>query len=73
MRKFIWLTLIIATLVTSMFLVTNVHASTPVSGAITLDTTWTKANSPYMLTGTVTVNSGVTLTIEPGATVDLAS
>ena len=73
MRKFIWLTLIIATLVTSMFLVANVHASTPVSGAITLDTTWTKANSPYMLTGTVTVNSGATLTIEPGVTVDLAS
>jgi hypothetical protein len=73
MRKLIWLTLIIATLVASLFIVSNVHASTPVSGTITVDTTWTQANSPYALTGTVYVNSGVTLTIQPGVTVDLYS
>ncbi|MCL4430157.1 MAG: hypothetical protein M1167_05335 [Chloroflexi bacterium] len=73
MRKLIWLTLITATLVTSLFLVANVHASTPVSGTINVDTTWTQANSPYTLTGTVLVNSGVTLTIQPGVTVDLGS
>jgi parallel beta-helix repeat protein len=72
MRKLIWLTLIIATLVTSMFLVANVHASTSVSGTIAADTTWTKANSPYILTGSLTVNPGITLTIEPGTTVDLS-
>lgn len=72
MRKLIWLTLIIATLVTSLFLVANVHAATSVSGTISQDTTWAKANSPYLLTGSVTVNPGVTLTIEPGTTVDLA-
>jgi hypothetical protein len=60
-------------LVTSLFLVVDVHASTPVSGTITQDTTWTQANSPYIFIGSVTVNSGVTLTIEPGTTVDLAS
>ncbi|MCL5948996.1 MAG: right-handed parallel beta-helix repeat-containing protein [Candidatus Bathyarchaeota archaeon] len=70
MRKLIWLTLVIATLVTSTFLVANVHAATYVTGPIYSDTTWTKANSPYRLTGSVFVSPGVTLTIEPGVTVD---
>jgi parallel beta-helix repeat protein len=70
MRKLIWLTLIVATLVTSLFLVFNVHAATSVDGQITSNTTWTLANSPYRLTGTVFVSSGVTLTIEPGVAVD---
>lgn len=73
MRKLIWLTLIAAILVSSTLIVSNVKASTPVSGTINQDTTWTIANSPYLLTGFVTVNSGVTLTVEPGVTVDLSS
>jgi hypothetical protein len=44
--------------------------STNVSGIISSDTTWTKANSPYSLTGPVAVNAGVTLTIEAGVTVE---
>ena len=47
------------------------QASSEVYGIINSDTTWTKANSPYILTGAVGVNSGVTLTIEPGVTVNL--
>ena len=47
------------------------QASTDVSGIIGSDTTWTKANSPYILTGNVLVYNGVTLTIEAGATVNL--
>jgi hypothetical protein len=39
---------------------------TNVNGSITKNTTWTLANSPYNITGNVTVNSGVTLTIQPG-------
>ncbi len=70
MRKLIWLTLTIATLVTSLFLFANVHAATSVTGQINSDTTWTFANSPYRLTGTVFVSPGVTLTIEPGVTID---
>lgn len=43
--------------------------ATNVSGTISTDTTWTVGNSPYVMTGNVTVNAGVTLTIEPGVVV----
>jgi parallel beta-helix repeat protein len=46
-------------------------AATDFSGIITTDTTWTKANSPYTLTGPTAVNIETTLTIEPGVTVNL--
>ncbi|RNL77591.1 DNRLRE domain-containing protein [Nocardioides marmorisolisilvae] len=36
---------------------------------ISTDTTWTKANSPYVLSRPVTVASGATLTLEPGVVV----
>ena len=49
----------------------TVRASTEVNGLITSDTTWTKANSPYNLTSSITVASEVTLTIEPGTIVQL--
>jgi hypothetical protein len=50
-----------------------VHASTEVTGIISSDTTWTKANSPYSLTGPVAINEGVTLAIQPGVTVNINS
>ncbi len=43
--------------------------TTFVSGPITSDTIWTVANSPYCLTGVVTVAAEATLTIQPGVTV----
>lgn len=44
-----------------------------VYGQANSDTTWTQANSPYTLTGIVQVRSGVTLTIQPGVTVNLGT
>ena len=40
-----------------------------VSGSIITDTVWTAVASPYVLTDTVTITPGVTLTIEPGVMV----
>jgi hypothetical protein len=45
--------------------------STKVRGIITSDTTWIKANSPYIFDQHVTVDAGVTLTIEPGVFIDI--
>ncbi len=45
------------------------QAQTNVSGGIYANTTWYKANSPYIVTDTVVVFPGVTLTIEPGVVV----
>ena len=43
------------------------------SGTLATDTTWTAADGPYAVTASLTVPAGVTLTIEPGTTVYLAS
>jgi len=45
------------------------NRQTYVSGPITSDTIWTLVNSPYIVVGSVLINNGVTLTIEPGVTV----
>ncbi len=50
--------------------VMRVSADTPVTNNITTNTTWTVAGSPYIIqTGTVFIQSGAVLTIEPGVTV----
>ncbi|MEM7437675.1 MAG: hypothetical protein AAF436_21155, partial [Myxococcota bacterium] len=48
------------------FTVTGADGST-LSGTIAMDTTLTAAASPYRVTGDVRVESGVTVTVEPGA------
>jgi len=75
MRKVFSRALLIIMLVGGLILVSDVHfdtvkASTDVMGIIASDTTWTQANSPYNLAGNVLVNSGVTLTIETGTTLN---
>lgn len=52
-----------------LFISASAIAQTNVSGNITQNTTWTKAGSPYVLTGNVGVPLAYTLTIEPGVTV----
>ncbi|MEZ5015804.1 MAG: T9SS type A sorting domain-containing protein [Flavipsychrobacter sp.] len=44
-------------------------AQTNVRGLISTNTTFTKANSPYIIDSVLTVDSGVVLTIEPGVEV----
>jgi hypothetical protein len=46
-----------------------VQAQTYVSGNINKNTTWTKAGSPYILTGDVGIPSAYTLTVEPGVSI----
>ncbi len=76
MKKPLVITFLIAIMVGGLALAGTanfgtVQASTDVIGIISADTTWTKANSPYNLTGPVAVDDGVTLTVEPGVTVNL--
>lgn len=46
---------------------------TTVSGDVTVDTRWTVAMSPILVSGRPTVNPGVTLTIDPGVVVKFSS
>lgn len=48
-----------------LFFYTNALAQTNVSGTISADSTWTESGSPYIVTGNVTINNGVTLTVDP--------
>jgi len=48
---------------------TTSKSATEVGGIISTNTVWTEANSPYIITETAQIASGVTLTIEPGANI----
>lgn len=78
MNKPLSLALLMLMIVSGVFLVNAERFSlaqsyTPVSGNITTDTTWTQANSPYGLRGTVDVAAGATLTIQAGVAINLNS
>ena len=58
---------------TLLFLLpTQVQAETYVHGPITTDTIWDISGSPFIITGTVQVVNGVTLTIQPNVVVKFA-
>lgn len=62
----------IFTLTTALSIIANLSfAQTNVSGQIRSNTNWTKAGSPYICSGLIEVDTNVTLTIEPGAIVEL--
>ncbi len=65
--------LIVLSLLLVFLSISPISAATPVSGTISSNTTWAVADSPFQVTGNVTVASGVTLTIEPGVTVKFDS
>lgn len=50
----------------------NQSSPTYVNGIIDTNTTWTAANSPYIVSSNILVETGATLTIEPGVTVKFA-
>ena len=70
MKRLACIILIVAILVSGLVFVRSTHATT-VSGTLTTDTHWTQMDSPINFNGTVIVGNGVTLTIDPGVTVNL--
>lgn len=51
----------------------SLNAQTYVSGLISSNTNWTTGSNPYIVTGNILVNNGVTLIIEPGVIVKFNS
>lgn len=51
----------------------HAQAQTPVSGEIAANTRWTQNDSPYIVSGELTVRGGAMLTIDAGVTVYMAS
>ena len=47
----------------------TISGGSHVSGTLTNDTTWTAGGSPYVVTGSLSIPEGVTLTINPGTVV----
>jgi|GEM_PF-798568 len=71
-RLMFWMFICLLAFTATFLLTTNVQAkplSTDVSGIIATNTTWTLAGNPYIVTSNIRVNSGVTLTVEPGVEV----
>lgn len=60
---------ILIVILLTIFNCVKLMAQTNVSGGIYQNTNWTLAGSPYMVTGSIVVFPGNTLTIEPGVTV----
>ena len=63
------ITLSLSVIVALTILSFTSRAQTNVSGGIHVNTTWTLANSPYIVVDTVVVFPGITLTIQPGVVV----
>jgi pimeloyl-ACP methyl ester carboxylesterase len=60
---------ILSLFVVSLFFASKVFADTIVGDDISQDTTWTLSNSPYVIGDDLYIDSGATLTIEPGTVI----
>ncbi len=56
-----------------IFVGAEAHAVTILTGGRTGNQTWTPAGSPYIIQGDLTVQTGATLTIQPGTVVQFAA
>lgn len=75
MSKTFSIALILVLVVSSLLVTTSLpfgtaQSGTNESGIISSDTTWTRAGSPYNLTGNVLISSGTTITVEKGTTLN---
>ena len=70
MKRLVCIILIATILVGGLFFVKTTQA-TVVSGTLNVDTHWTQNESPINFNGTVIVGNNVTLTIDPGVSVNL--
>lgn len=73
MRESLLRVFLVVTIVCGLLFVNNVSLGMAQEGLITVinsDATWTKADSPYSITGQLLVDEGATLTIEAGVSVD---
>ncbi len=62
----------ISSFILCAFMSTCSIAATNVSGIISKNTTWTKANAPYFVTGDILIDSNGSLNIEPGVEVSVS-
>jgi hypothetical protein len=67
--KFLLLALLISSAVIYSLPSTSAATTIITESEITVNTTWTAANSPYIVKSNVTVRDGATLTVEPNATI----
>ena len=73
MNRTIFLGLSVANLLFFVDGLTQRAMATDVSGTLSSDTVWSTAGSPYVVTGSVLVSSGVKLTVEAGVEVKFDS
>ena len=71
MKRLACILLIVTILFSGLFLIQNAYAQINTGLTISGNTEWTMAQSPINLNGTLTVSNNVTLTIDPGVTVNM--